>query len=68
MMQTVKNITDLSANSIKQPVMKELQESGDIVSPSLDQCFLPINPFDELKTEYQQTMFFKEKFGLVVSS
>ena len=43
MMQTVNNITDLSANSIKQSVMKELQESGGIVSPSLDQCFLPIN-------------------------
>lgn len=65
--QTVNNITELSANSIKQSVMKELQESGGTITPSLDQCFLPINPFDELKTEYQQTMFFKEEFGLVVS-
>lgn len=32
--QTVNNITELSANSIKQSVMKELQESGGIISPS----------------------------------
>ena len=65
-MQTVNEITKLSANDIKQSVMKELQESGSVV-PCLDQCFLPDNPFDELTTEYQQTKFFKEKFGLVVS-
>ena len=29
--------------------------------------FLLVNPFDELNTEYQQTKFFKEKFGRVVS-
>ena len=66
-MQTVNEITKLSANNIKQSVMKELQGSGSVIAPCLNQCFLPVNPFDELNTEYQQTKFFKEKFGLVVS-
>lgn len=66
-MQTVNEITKLSANNIKQSVMKELQESGNVITPDLDWCFLPVNPFDDLNTEYKQTKFFKEKFGLVVS-
>ena len=66
--QTVNNITELSANSIKQSIMKELQESGGIFTPSLDQCFLPINPFDELHTEYQQIMFFSCRKWLIIIS
>ena len=68
-MQAVNEITKLSANNIKQSVIKELQESGSTITSclDLDQCFLPVNPFDELNTEYQQTKFFKEKFGLVIS-
>ena len=68
-MQAVNEITKLSANNIKQSVIKELQESGSTITSclDLDQYFLPVNPFDELNTEYQQTKFFKEKFGLVVS-
>ena len=64
-MQAVNEITKLSSNNIKQSVVKELQESGSTITSCLDQYFLPVNPFDELNTEYQQTKVFKPGARLV---
>ena len=39
----------------------------ELATAPFDVQSLLINPFVGLKTEYQQTKFFKENFGLVVS-
>ena len=46
--------------------MSKLKESnGDL--EDLNACFLPIDPFSQLQTEYEQTKFYKEQLGLIVS-
>ena len=67
--KAVEEITIFSANSIKHSVMNHLHTAGFDHSHDhlFDACFSPTNPFVELKTEYQQTKFFKEEFGVVVS-
>ena len=63
---TIKAVEDmmlLSANVLRQSIMdnRELATAPfDVQSPF-------VNPFVGLKTEYQQTKFFKENFGLIVS-
>lgn len=66
--KAVEEITMLSTNSVKQSVISNLLASGLSIDPStFDAYFSSNSPFMELKTEYQQTKFFKENFGLVVS-
>ena len=65
--KSVEELTMLSTNSIKQSVMSNLHASGFTINPSFDACFSSGSPFMGLKTEYQQTNFFRENFGLVVS-
>lgn len=65
--KAVEEITAISACNIKQSVLRKLHEEGITASSvSLDQCFLPVNPFVNLGTEYQQTKYYKERFNLIV--
>ena len=64
--QAVEEITMLSTDSMKKSVTNNLLASGLSINPSFNDCSSN-SPFMELKTEYQQTKFFKENFGLVVS-
>lgn len=50
---------------MKSTVLGKVKDSN-IIS-LLDDCFLPIDPFCNLKTEYQQMRFYKEYFNLIVS-
>ena len=62
--QSLDKIIQISANDIKHSVMKELQECGYPTS-IVEECFNPVNPFNELQTEYQQTKFFKKILALL---
>ena len=44
-----------------------LQESHNVIPATLDEAFTPIQPFEGLTTEYQQSKYYREHFGLVVS-
>ena len=64
---TVKAVEEITANSIKHSLMSHLHTSGvdHSLVHSFDACFSSTSPFADLKTEYQQTKFFKEEFGLI---
>lgn len=64
---SVEKLLRVSADNIKQSVLKILHQEGIEIAPSLsDKCFLLTNPFLYLKTEYQQAKFYKENFNLIV--
>ena len=63
----VKEILQLLTNNIKQAVIDKLIEHGTNESAFLSDCFTQDSPFMNLKTEYQQTKFYKENFGYIVS-
>ena len=51
-------------------VQESLQSQSDTAMLTAEQmttCFAYEDPFSSLKTEYQQTKFYREEFGLVVS-
>ena len=48
-------------------VEKYLQENDIALPTTLDECFPSMDLFSDLQTEYQQTKFYREQFGLVVS-
>ena len=62
--KAVDELIMISANNIKESVTNEVGDAATIIP---DHCFLPDSPFLNLRSEYQQTKFFKEKFNLVVS-
>ena len=65
--KSVEELLQLSANTIKQQVLEALLQEGVVISPLLiDDCFTQVTPFGSLKTEYQQTKFYKESFNLIV--
>ena len=75
--QTTVDFTVGAVNQIISIVYEDLRKSviqslNDIGVPTQDICidhlFSPENIFEELETEYQQTKFYKDHFGLVVSS
>lgn len=53
-------------NKLHRSVEGILQESHIAVPAGLDKAFIPIEPFEGLTTEYQQSKFYREHFGLVV--
>ena len=61
---TVKGVEELLLLSSKYLEQSVSESLGLASSPF---CF-HLSPFDDLKTEYQQTKFFKENFGLIVSA
>lgn len=64
---SVEELLRVSTDDIKQHVLKTLYQQGiEITPPLFDKCFSSVNPFLCLKTEYQQTKFYKEKFSLIV--
>ena len=64
-LDSVDDIIKLTCQSIGNSVQKLLNDAGSDVS--LSSCFPITNPFLNLRTEYQQTKFYKEYLGLVVS-
>ncbi len=72
--QTAVNFAVGSVNQMVAHVCKELhdsvvetlQENEIAIPPALDDCFTPVEPFGGLATEYQQTKYYRENFGLVV--
>ena len=63
--KSVEEIIEMSATNIQHSVVKTLQESD--ITTNIAHCFTSPSPFANLKTEYQQTRFFKEHFGYIVS-
>lgn len=61
--KAVEEMMLLSANVQR----KSFVENRELASIPFDQHSSFVNPFVGLKTEYQQTKFFKENFGLIVS-
>ena len=64
--QSVEELLKFLTESIKQTVLRKLHQAGVTTSPLLDDCFLLVNQFACLKTEYQQTKFYNENFNLIV--
>ena len=58
--ESVTDIIQVTSQCIQNSVCKEL---GDI--SSMPTSFQTCDPFSELRTEYQQTKFYKDNFGLV---
>ena len=54
--------------SVERSVLELAVECPAIVRTRLAECFKHEDPFASLQTEYQQTKFYQEEFGLVVSS
>jgi len=57
----------IASAKIKCNVLDKLKELNHDVEEILSDCFLPIDPFSQMRTEYEQTKFYKEHFGLIVS-
>ena len=55
-------------DSVCASVQETLQQSLVTTSAELEACFDHGDPFSELQTEYQQTRFYRQHFGLVVST
>lgn len=64
---SVSEILQLLTNNIKQAVFDKLNEQGNNPNAILSECFTQDSPFTKLKTEYQQTKYYKENFGYIVS-
>jgi hypothetical protein len=63
---SVMDIVKLTSHEIEQSVTRKLQSlNSSEISQTLSDCFVTVNPFDNLKTEYQQTQFYKEHLGLI---
>ena len=54
-------------DSVCASVQDSLQQSLPTTNAELMQCFDYDDPFCALQTEYQQTKFYRQEFGLVVS-
>ena len=70
-LDAVSDLNEIITNKHKQIALRKLKELGydtDVTSTLLNECFVPTNPFLHLRTEYEQTKFYKEHFGLIVSS
>ena len=65
LMESVNDIVRVTSEEIESNVQGVLHNSGYHV-PS--ECFVTVDPFNNLKTEYQQTRFYREYLGLIVSS
>ena len=63
---SVKQMIGFTCQDLKDSIQDTLEKSG--CSELLEGLRDNINPFEELETEHQQTKFYKEHFGLVVSS
>ena len=62
-LESVDDIIKITSQRIQHSVYKELDDSGLSLTFS---CFQMCNPFSNLRTEYQQTKFYKDNFGLIV--
>lgn len=67
-LNAVVKFISIASAEIKHKVFDKLKElNGESDLEDLNDCFLPINPFSQLRTEYEQTKFYKEQLGLIVS-
>lgn len=64
-LSSVSRLITIISKKVKSSVLERVKDSN-IIS-LLDDCFLPVDPFHNLKTEYQQMRFYKEYFNLIVS-
>ena len=62
-LESISDIINLTSWSIEHAVHQELSERDISPSPS---CFHTPDPFSYLKTEYQQTKFYRDHFSLIV--
>lgn len=66
----VKQMVEFLSDDIRLAVEATVEQhcaSAGVDAPDLESCFQDIDPFYGLETEYMQTKFYKENFGLVVS-
>ena len=68
--QQVQSLVEHTLEDVKASVEEKLQqhstEFGDYL-PDISDCFMNIDPFSGLESEYRQTKFYKENFDLIVS-
>ena len=64
-MKSVNQIVTCVCEEVKLYIEEELESKG-CHHINLSEVFRPINIFEGLETEYQQTQFYKEHFRLVV--
>ncbi len=64
---SVNQIVSHVCDELHRSVGEILQESHNVIPAALDEAFTPIQPFEGLTTEYQQSKYYREHFGLVVS-
>ena len=65
---SINTIVDSVCMSVERSVLELAMECPAIVRTRLAECFEHEDPFASLQTEYQQTKFYQEEFGLVVNS
>lgn len=66
----VKEMVAFLSEDLRSAVEATVQQhcaAAGVVPPDLGSCFEDVDPFCGLETEYMQTKFYREKFGLVVS-
>lgn len=64
----VKQIVSLIYKNVRKSVTQSLVDKGcNIPTSEVEGLFSPIDIFEGLETEHQQTKFYKDHFGLVVS-
>lgn len=66
-LNSISKLVKIISGSIKYSVLEKVKEIDSSIIPLLENCFSPVDPFCNLKTEYQQTRFYKEHFSLIVS-
>ena len=66
-LKSVHSIMELSSECIMQSVLKKVGSIEGNVQHLLSDCFTLPDPFSYLRTEHQQTKFYREHFGLIVS-
>ena len=68
MIKSVEELLRISETDVKKHILETLDEERfEVPAVLLDQVFPSLNPFLGLKTEYQQTKFYRENFNLIVS-
>ena len=65
---SVNTIAESVCADVKESIQKKFHEKGDSVTvDDITECCVYRDPFSNLKTEYLQSKFYRENFGLVVS-
>ncbi len=65
---SINSICENVCSNIRQSIETQHQKNGSISMTDVDECFVVNDPFAGIGTEYLQSKFYRENFGLVVIS